>query len=328
MRSLLTKCLLFLAPIALTFGLSELFLRCIPTSYKIKNDQLAANAGNIELLILGNSHATYGLDPSGFQVRAFNIASVNQSLYFDKRITLKFLDAMTSLRYVLISVDFHSLYFSDEGVRNIWSYYAYGINYKDSLPLATRYSYLYGYKGPLALEFLRRPFEKKYALIRSVDVDYDLDLSRPYIKGYVGKIGGPKLMDSVNRDRAGYFNRIVRSSTERQNIIADLNGFIDTLQQRHITPILITLPCFGPFEKLLDNKVLAQNKLDIREICNKWHLRYWDLFAMHLDSEYFYNADHLNEKGASIVTGEMNRRIQALDPNLYPRLAGSPKILW
>jgi hypothetical protein len=49
---------------------------------------------------------------------------------------------------------------------------------------------------------------------------------------------------------------------------------------------------------------------------------------MHLDSEYFYNADHLNEKGASIVTGEMNRRIQALDPNLYPRLAGSPKILW
>lgn len=312
MRVLLTKCLLFLAPIGLTLGLSELLLRCIPTSYTIKNAQLAADAGKIELLILGNSHATYGLDPQRLSVDAFNAASVNQSLYFDKRITLKYLHALTNLKYVLISVDFHSLYFSDEGLRNIWSYYGYGINYKDELPATTRYCYLYGYKGPLALEFMERRFEKKYDRIRAVDVDYDLDLDHPYIKGYVGKLGSPYLDNFHNRERAAFFNDIVRSSKEKENILADLEGFIDTLKRRNITPILITLPCFGPFEELLDRKVIAQNQADIRSICDKWHLSYWDYSSMRLDSNCFYNGDHLNEKGAVVVTQEVNRKIDAM----------------
>jgi hypothetical protein len=202
---------------------------------------------------------------------------------------------------------------------NIWSYYGYGINYKDSLPFATRHSFLYGYKGPLALEFLKRPFEQKYAHIRSVDADYDLDLDHPYIKGYVGKIGGPFLAEKDLRERAGFFNGIVRSSTERENIIADLDGLIDTLIHRKITPILITLPCFRPFGPLLDKKVQEQNKTDIGALCNKWHIPYWDYFNMPLDSNFFYNADHLNEKGAALLTTEVNKRIAILEKKIDPR---------
>jgi hypothetical protein len=312
MRSFLIKCLFFLIPVLLTFCGAELFLRDMPTSYKIKNAQLAANAKNIELLILGNSHATYGLDPRGFSLNAFNVASVNQSLYFDKRITLKYLDELNNLKYVLISVDFHSLYFSDEGPRDLWSYYGYGIDYKDSLPIATRYCYLYGYKGPLALEFLKRSFERKYARIRTLDADDDLDLDHPYTKGFVSKVGGPNLAEKNNLERARFFNDIVRSSNERVSILSDLEGFIDTLKQRNITPILITLPCFSPFEDLLDKKIIDQNKIDIQALCSRWHVRYWDYFTMPLDSDCFYNADHLNEKGAIIVTREVNRKIAAL----------------
>jgi hypothetical protein len=299
----------------LILGLTELFLRSLPTSYKIKNAQLAVSAKNIELLILGNSHATYDLDPRRFSLNAFNVASVNQSLYFDKRITLKYLDELINLKYVLISVDFHSLYYSDEGFRDIWSYYGYGINYKNSLPVITRNCYLYGYKGPLALEFLSRRFDRKYSHIRSVDVDYDLDLDHPYTKGFVGKRGGPYLDGNTNRERAGFFNDIVHASTERESIIADLESFIDTLQRKNITPVLITLPCFRPFGDLLDKKVLEQDKTDIRAICGKYHLQYWDYFTMPLDSDCFYNADHLNEKGAAIISGEVNRKITALKPS-------------
>jgi hypothetical protein len=301
-----------MAPVALVFCLCEVFLRFIPTSYRIKNAQLAADAPNIQLLILGNSHASYGLDPRRFSIEAFNAASVNQSLYFDKRIVLKYLGDLKNLKYVLISLDFHSLYFSDEGMRNIWSYYGYGINYKNSLPLITRYSYLYGYKGQLALEFLKRPFEKKYAAIRSVDVDYDLDLSHSYEKGYVGKIGGPYLSEQDDSIRATFFNDIVRTSVERNNIIADLDGLIDTLKKRHIIPILITLPNFRPFTEFLDKKVIKQNKTDILTLTGKWNIPYWDYFTMPLDSNCFYNGDHLSEKGAAIVTTEVNRRLISL----------------
>jgi hypothetical protein len=313
MRLLLTRCLLFACPILLALGLTEFFLRQAPTSYKIKNAQLAADACNVQLLIVGNSHAAYGLDPRRFSLNAFNAASVNQSLYFDKRITLKYLDQLNNLKYVLISVDFHSLYFSDEGPRTTWSYYGYGINYKDSLPVAARYCYLYGYSAKLAVEFMKRSFERKYALIRSLDADYDLDLDHPYVKGYIGKVGGPYLAEKDNRERAGFFNEIVSSSKERESVIADLEGFIDTLKQRNITPILITLPCFGPFEEFLDKKVLETNKNDIRAICDRWHLPYWDYFTMALDRDCFYNADHLNEKGAAILTMDVNRKIAALN---------------
>jgi hypothetical protein len=298
----------------LVLGLAELYLRHVPTSYKIKEAQLTANSWNIELLILGNSHATYGLDPSLFSLSAFNIASVNQSLYFDKRITLKYIDELPKLKYVLISVDFHSLYFSDEGpTRDTWSYYGYGIDYKDSLPIATRLSYLYGYKGALALEFMKRSFQKKYRIIRSVDVDFDLDLDHPYVKGFVGKVNGPYLAETDNRDRAEFFNDIVRTSNERESIIADLEDFIDTLKKRNIIPILVTLPCYGPFRAFLDKKVMQQNTIDIQAICSKEQVRYWDYFTMSLDSNYFYNSDHVNEKGAAMVTTDVNRRVEELE---------------
>jgi len=313
MRLFFKRFLFFLIPILLVLGLAELYLRHVPTSYKIKQTQLTANAGDIQLLILGNSHATYGLDPSQFSLYAFNLASVNQSLYFDKRITLKYINELPKLKYVLISMDYHSLYFSDEGVRDTWSYYGYGINYKDSLSVATRLSYLYGYKGVFALEFMKRSFQKEYKIIRSVDVDFDMDLDHPYTKGYIGKVKGPYLAEEDNRLRAEYFNDMVRTSNERESVIADLEDFIDTLKKRNITPILVTLPCYGPYRAYLDKKIMEQNTIDIQAICSKEQIRYWDYFTMPLDSIYFYNSDHLNEKGAAIVTKDVNRRIEELE---------------
>jgi hypothetical protein len=313
MRCLLIKCLYFLIPVLLILGLSESFLRRLPTSYGIKSAQLTADAADIKLLILGNSHATYGLDPRLFTPDAFNIASVNQSLYFDKRITLKYLDVLKKLKYVLISMDFHSLYLSDEGVRNVWSYYGYGIDYKHSLSYATRHCYLYGYKGALSLEFMERAFDSRYRVIRSVDADYDLDLDHPYTKGYIGKVGVKYLAEKDNRKRAAFFNDLVRSSQERKSITGDLEEFLDTLKRRGITPILITLPCYGPYRDLLDKNVMAQNAVDIRTICDKYKVAYWDYFAMPLDSSCFYNSDHLNEKGARVVSLEVNRRIEGLE---------------
>lgn len=315
MRYLLKKCLYFLIPILLILGAAELCLRELPTSYTIKDDQLTASAADIELLILGNSHATYGLDPGLFSLDAFNIASVNQSLYFDKRITLKYLDRLKKLKYVLISLDFHSLYLSDEGLRNIWSYYGYGIDYKHSLSFATKNCYLYGYKGIVALDFIERALDRKYRVIRSVDADYDLDLNHPYANGYVGKVGGPYLTDQDNRERAAFFNDIVRSSDEKDSITGDLEDFIDTLKQRGIIPILVTLPCFGPYRGFLDKKIMAQNLIDIRAICHKYQIPYWNYFTMPLDSSYFYNSDHLNEKGARVVSLLVNRRVEELEKN-------------
>ena len=90
----------------------EVYLRKTQNVYEQKAQQLVENAAKINVLILGNSHANYGVDPSQFNLFAFNAAQLSQSIYFDKRITLKYINQLKKLKYVFISVDFHSLYFS------------------------------------------------------------------------------------------------------------------------------------------------------------------------------------------------------------------------
>jgi len=142
MKFFAIKVLNFLFPILIVMAGFEIYLRNINTVYSKKLSGLLNNADSIKILIVGNSHACYGVSPSQFYMNTFNIAQSNQSIYFDKRITLKYIDKLVNLKYVLISVDFHSFYFSSQGIRDAWSYYSYHIDYKDQLPLLSKLSYL------------------------------------------------------------------------------------------------------------------------------------------------------------------------------------------
>ena len=60
------------------------------------------NKENIEMLIVGNSHAAYGIDANELNFEAHNIAQVSQSIYFDKRITLSIIIIRSSLYQQLL----------------------------------------------------------------------------------------------------------------------------------------------------------------------------------------------------------------------------------
>jgi len=312
MRRFVRRSLLFALPLILILLVFEVFLRKMDTSYKVKREQVMSAGKEAEVLILGNSHAAR-LDPREFSHNAFNLAQVNQSLYYDKRIALKYLGEMKKLKYVLISVDFHSLYFSDEGNRNIWTYYGYGIDYKDPVSLPEKMSYLAGYKAKFLLEFMKRSLTGKYKVIRGLEVEDAADLSQPMVKGFVPYTDTSDLSETYTRERADFFNKIVRTSGERKEILADLEGFIVDLKARNIAPILITLPCYGPYRELLDKKVLEQNRTDVLALSKKYGIPYWDYFTMPLSPDCFLNCDHLNAKGSVIVSDTLSRDLERLD---------------
>ncbi len=95
MRRFLKNVLLYSLPLLAVFVVAEIYLRTIDTAYTEKEKKLYAS--DPEILILGNSHAAYGIDPNRFSMRAFNAANVAQSLYFDKRIALKHLGQLPHL---------------------------------------------------------------------------------------------------------------------------------------------------------------------------------------------------------------------------------------
>ena len=157
MKLFIKKILLFILPIIIFVISIDSYLRNINSLYQEKNITLKKNADKIEVLILGNSHANYGINPKFFNLYAFNTANLGQSIYFDKEITIRNLDLMKKLKYVLISLDYHSLYFSKQrGERNIWSYYGNGIKYPNENYFKANLSPLiFGYSPLISYSLIR-----------------------------------------------------------------------------------------------------------------------------------------------------------------------------
>ena len=77
MKLFFKKILLFIFPLVIIVIIMDLYLANMNSLYKEKANGLLEHANEIEILILGNSHATYGVAPSGFSTFTFNICSVN-----------------------------------------------------------------------------------------------------------------------------------------------------------------------------------------------------------------------------------------------------------
>jgi len=294
----------------------EIYLRQLPTTYTAKVEGLACTADSVELLILGNSHATFAVDPNQMDEYAYNLAQVNQSLYYDKRLTLKYLDKLPKLRFVIITVDFHSLYFSSQGPRDAWSYYGNGIEYKDGLPLLKKYSRIMGYTPKVTFNLILKSLKKKYKTIKAIDVENGVNLAQPISKGWLEYTGThhSAMNESGYRERAKDFNELAKNSKEKTEVLKDLENFIRVLQSKNVTPVLVTLPGYSPYCNMLDKKILAQNELDLQTLSRKYAINYWNYLDLPLEQDKFWNCDHLNSEGAEIFSKILNQRTIIIQP--------------
>lgn len=110
MKKFLLKLFLFLALLTGVLALLEIGFRQKPTIFKNKFDGLSQNASQVEVLILGHSHALDGVDPREFSFRTYNMAIGLQNVYYDDYILSKFIDRMDSLKFVIISTSFFHFY--------------------------------------------------------------------------------------------------------------------------------------------------------------------------------------------------------------------------
>lgn len=310
MKNFLKKKLLFFIPIVLFILFFEIYLRQMQTVYTVKERDMDQGGDKIELLILGNSHSGCGIDPNQFTLNSYNLAQVSQSLYFDKRITLKRIGQLKKLKFVFIGVDYHSLYFSSQGSRDVWSYYGNEINYKNELSFISKYSHLYGY-GKLAVHLFMRDLSKKYNIVEALDVE-NVDLNRKPSKGWFYYDGTDEnVMDEIGcLKRADYFNELVENSNEKEDIVRDLENFIYQLKLYKITPILITTPCFAPYRKFINQKKLNETTDLITNLSHKYNVQYWNYFDLPMEQSDFLNCDHLNSHGAEKFSKILNSRLR------------------
>jgi hypothetical protein len=320
MKLFLKKILFFVLPLFAFVLIMDFYLVNMNSLYKEKANGLAEHVNEIEMLILGNSHATYGVDPSSFSIFAFNIANVGQSIYFDKELTLQNLKKLKNLKYVLISLDYHSLYFSRQrGERNIWSYYGNGIKYpSDNYKKADISPFLFGYDPRVSFSLLKKNILNKWEF-RDEDyfIDYDVELgvslTDSTVKGYISFSGTEQNVFNneyyINRIKG--FDNLINSSTEKELVLNELGDLISTLQSKGVKPIFFSTPTFKEYNIFLDSSIINNNLIDSENLCKKYNIEFLDYSINHdFIKDEFFNPDHLNKKGAARFSRILDSRLK------------------
>ena len=110
MNKFIQKSLLFCAPVLIFMLIMELLLRNIPNDYSYKKNYLDQHSNEIETLFLGSSHAYYAINPEFIHSTSFNAAYFSQSLDYDIEILKKYYKQSIKLKYIVVPIDYLSLY--------------------------------------------------------------------------------------------------------------------------------------------------------------------------------------------------------------------------
>jgi len=309
MRRFFLKFCLFLLPLVLFFGIVELKLARLPNTYSQKKADFEKQLNDIQIIVLGPSHALHGIDPAYFSHKGYNLANASQTIFYDKEITLRYLDKLPALRLVIIPISYNSLYTqlqdSKESFR-CWFYSKYwGIEYTGmSLLDLHRYSNIALYTPEKTLEFINKGFNVD--LLEGLSPNGFLRYDTADCLKNISFLSGAK--------RVELYRRMMKEEHYTENV-ALLTELVSTLRKRNIQVCLITTPVFKTFAKYCEPGIFESNLAAIRDLCREHGCGYFNYFN---DKRFtvtdFYDNDHLNFIGAArlskVLDSEVVRRVR------------------
>ena len=263
---------------------------------------------SVKTLIVGNSHAEDGIDPSLFSSYTYNLAFSSQSLLHDDLLIRKYLPLLPNLKKVVLSIDYHSLYMDESEDREfLYSYYFdIRLHHQKKLFLKENLSFLFFVYTPTILTDLLNGKS-----------------NIPLVKGWNGVYSKSSADVCQKRGelRVDYFRKMIReklSSKKNKEVYYKLNRLIQFLQSNEIQVVLISTPCHSIFNNLLDSKIIRQNLTLIQELTNCYKIPYINSMK---DTKYktndFYNVDHLNTRGARKYSKFLNDTLIKLTMNSF-----------
>ena len=101
---------LFLLPLLLLAAATELYVRSLPNSYRTKAQTMERVADSVEAIVLGNSHAYYGIRPELLPDAAVNLANVSQTLDIDLLLLQHYAPQCPRLHTIILSLDNSNLF--------------------------------------------------------------------------------------------------------------------------------------------------------------------------------------------------------------------------
>ena len=295
-------------PVSLVVAICEHFLRKIPNDYAYKNEWLTNNASSIKILVLGNSHSFWGIEPDFFSENAFNAAHVSQSLKYDHFIFTKFFDEMDSLEVLILPISYGSMLGSGpEGGIEDWraKYYSigYGCKYHRFEP-----KYNFETANGLQLKNVINSISGKLNHRTCNDLGWGINY-RLEKRSKDWEQTGPIAAKRHTEDK-------IDTLVLKKNKLL-VEEIINKCNQKHVRVILLITPTYHTYWENLDSEQIAL----MVENCECFEKHHDNVYYLNLltDDRFqhddFFDADHLSEFGAKKLTLILQQAIDSLKLN-------------
>lgn len=277
----------------------ELLLRNIPNDYKYKKEFLDNNSNNIEVLFLGSSHAYYGINPKFVTKSAFNASHISQTLDLDYEILKKYKNNWGKLEYIVIPIDYFTLFSRLSKDVEYWRLKNYNIYYKMNLSnkLADNSELL-----SINLKSNIRRILSFYLLNKNSITCSKLGFGNNY----------KKCKDLVETGKTAAIRHTKKDLSKLQESIEIINNFIKFASEHNVEIIFYTSPAYKTYVSNLDKNQLNITIKTITEICkNTDNCSYYNfLDDKNFKADDFRDADHLNPRGAEKLTKKIFKIIK------------------
>jgi hypothetical protein len=304
MKHFIYKIFLFCILIVIVIAGAEIYLKNIPSLYEQKRDQFLTKTDSIEVLILGNSHGMYGINPNQLSLFAYNLATEGQGTYYDNALLNKYLSIMPNLKYVILCIDIHNLCLERSGEVEFFYKKYYDISFKNR----TYYKEFF-----LESFFVYNPEHAVSLIMKDLKHEPKKNIGE---KGWMGSpINQSSDLNSEakNRLKADVFNDEL-ANYYKNDMIGYLENAIETLQSNNIRPILITCPIYFKMRSLLDKRILERIGQAANYLSQKYDIIYLDYTDdERFEIEDFFDSDHLNTTGAEKLTQRLDSVIEKLE---------------
>jgi len=303
MKKFLKQACVFLMPLIILGVIFEVTLRQIPNDYEFKYSQIDLEKEFIKTLILGSSHSMYGFNPEFFKEKAYNLGHVSQTIDLDYYLLEKYIKVLPKLETVIVRLSYTTMHEQIKTGPESWRLKDYNLYY--NLNVSTNLKY--------KSEGLSVKLKNNLSRLKDYYLDQD-KMIEVETSGWAF-FKEERTINSIKQSGS----IIAKRHTIKDDALVDENiEFLDEIiklcKNEGVKVLLVTLPAHKSY---IDN--LDKHQLDIvvsagERMKQKYNnCSYLNLLEDdNFNGEDFYDADHLNRKGAKKLSVLVDRFISAL----------------
>jgi len=290
MKQFLKKTFLWVMVFVLFLGILNFFV--FPNNeniMSIKNNLLKSEKNFSEILILGNSHTFFGITPQILSYKAINIANKSRKLETDYYILKKNINFLKELKTVIVPISFYTLFANDLTEQEKRLYYNF-FELKE---------YNQGwFKNSL---LINEPF-------RELLNDIMFNNFKTILPNFGWRANSESYVfnEQIIKERVGEVDNRINNN---EKIVFNLNilqNIIDLCDEKKVKLLIVLPPYHQDFYKYSKGKYQRKimsclNTLRLKSSkildCKKLEIK---------APKYFENVDHLNVKGAILLTKKID----------------------